>query len=66
MTELTQPAGADGPDAPTWLSPAPGAAPRPKMIVAQAGLELRTLMRNGEQLLLTLIIPVLLLVVFSS
>jgi ABC-2 type transport system permease protein len=36
------------------------------MIGAQAGLELRTLLRNGEQLLLTLIIPVLLLVVFSS
>jgi len=36
------------------------------MIAAQAGLELRGLVRNGEQLLLTLIIPVLLLVVFSS
>jgi ABC-2 type transport system permease protein len=36
------------------------------MIAAQAGLELRTLLRNGEQLLLTLIIPVLLLVVFST
>jgi ABC-2 type transport system permease protein len=36
------------------------------MVAAQAGLELRTLVRNGEQLLLTLIIPVLLLVVFSS
>ncbi len=66
MTELTQPAGAPEPDAPTWLSPAPGAAPLPKMIVAQAGLELRTLVRNGEQLLLILIVPVLLLAVFSS
>ena len=36
------------------------------MVAAQAGLELRTLVRNGEQVLLTLIIPVLLLVVFSS
>jgi ABC-2 type transport system permease protein len=36
------------------------------MVAAQAGLELRSLVRNGEQLLLTLIIPVLLLVVFSS
>jgi ABC-2 type transport system permease protein len=36
------------------------------MIAAQAGLEVRTVLRNGEQLLLTLIIPVLLLVVFSS
>jgi ABC-2 type transport system permease protein len=50
----------------SWPPPAPGAAPLPKMIAAQAGLELRTLLRNGEQLLLTLIIPVLLLVVFSS
>jgi ABC-2 type transport system permease protein len=49
-----------------WPAPAPGAAPRPKIIGAQAGLEIRILIRNGEQLLLTLIIPVLLLVVFSS
>jgi ABC-2 type transport system permease protein len=35
------------------------------MITAQAGLELRTLVRNGEQLLLTLVIPVLLLAAFS-
>ena len=49
-----------------WPAPSPGAAPLPRMVAAQAGLELRTLLRNGEQLLLTLIIPVLLLVVFSS
>ncbi len=49
-----------------WPAPAPGAAPLPKMIAAQAGLEVKILIRNGEQLLLTLIIPVLLLVVFSS
>jgi ABC-2 type transport system permease protein len=35
------------------------------MIAAQAGLELRTLLRNGEQLLLTLVIPLLLLTAFS-
>jgi ABC-2 type transport system permease protein len=50
----------------SWPSPAPGAAPLPKMVAAQAGLEVRTLARNGEQVLVTLIIPVLLLVVFSS
>ena len=44
----------------------PAPAPLPAMIGAQAGLELRTLVRNGEQLLLTLIIPVLLLAAFSS
>jgi len=49
-----------------WPAPAPGAAKLPGMVAAQAGLELRTLVRNGEQVLLTLIIPVLLLVVFSS
>ncbi|MFJ6630481.1 ABC transporter permease [Streptomyces sp. NPDC091376] len=36
------------------------------MIVAQAALETRMLLRNGEQLLLTVIIPSLLLVLFST
>ncbi|HEX3926326.1 MAG TPA: ABC transporter permease [Streptosporangiaceae bacterium] len=36
------------------------------MVGAQATLELRTLLRNGEQLVLTLIIPVLLLAAFSQ
>ena len=48
-----------------WPAPAPGAAPRVKMIMAQAGLETRMLVRNGEQLLLTLVIPVLLLTALS-
>lgn len=48
-----------------WPPPSPGAAPLPRMIMAQAGLETRLLVRNGEQLLLTLFIPVLLLVGFS-
>jgi ABC-2 type transport system permease protein len=48
-----------------WPAPAPGAAPLRRMVGAQAALELRTLARNGEQLLLTLIIPVLLLVAFG-
>src|SRR5579859_6663683 len=48
-----------------WPAPAPGAAPIARMILAQAALEARTLLRNGEQLLLTLIIPVLLLTAFS-
>ena len=45
--------------------PTPGAAPLGRMITAQATLETRTLLRNGEQLLLTLIIPLLLLTAFS-
>jgi ABC-2 type transport system permease protein len=55
VTELTD----------AWPAPAPGAAPLRQMVGAQAGLELRTLVRNGEQLTLTLIIPVLLLVAFG-
>jgi ABC-2 type transport system permease protein len=48
-----------------WPAPAPGAALLPRMVRGQAALELRTLMRNGEQLVLTLIIPVLLLLAFG-
>ncbi|MGW3195074.1 ABC transporter permease [Streptomyces sp. NPDC001118] len=47
-------------------SPKPGAAPLPRMIAAQAALETRMLLRNGEQLLLTVVIPTLLLALFSS
>ncbi|MFF3645962.1 ABC transporter permease [Streptomyces sp. NPDC002564] len=47
-------------------APAPGAAPLPRMIAAQAALETRMLLRNGEQLLLTVVIPALLLVLFSA
>ncbi|CAM5396725.1 transport permease protein [Streptomyces avidinii] len=48
------------------FTPKPGAAPVSRMILAQAGLETRMLLRNGEQLLLTVIIPSLLLVLFSA
>ncbi|MFC9391652.1 ABC transporter permease [Streptomyces sp. NPDC057027] len=47
-------------------SPKPGAAPVGRMITAQTSLETRMLLRNGEQLLLTVIIPSLLLVLFSK
>jgi len=47
------------------LTPAPGAAPLRRMIAAQATLETRMLLRNGEQLLLTLVIPLLLLAAFG-
>ncbi|MFG3344683.1 ABC transporter permease [Streptomyces sp. NPDC048018] len=47
-------------------APRPGAAPVGRMIAAQAALETRMLLRNGEQLLLTVIIPSLLLVLFST
>ncbi|NLU67495.1 ABC transporter permease [Streptomyces sp. HNM0574] len=48
------------------FTPRPGAAPLPRMIAAQAALETRMLLRNGEQLLLTVVIPTLLLVLFST
>ncbi|MCX5436584.1 ABC transporter permease [Streptomyces sp. NBC_01280] len=47
-------------------TPRPGAAPLSRMIGAQAVLETKMLLRNGEQLLLTVIIPTLLLVLFSA
>lgn len=53
-----------GPPLPS-LAPDPGAAPLGRMILAQASLELRMLVRNGEQLLLTVVIPTVLLVLFS-
>ncbi|MEU6756149.1 ABC transporter permease [Streptomyces sp. NPDC046685] len=48
------------------FTPRPGAAPVSRMILAQAALETRMLLRNGEQLLLTVIIPALLLALFSA
>jgi len=42
------------------LTPAPGTAPLSRMLLAQASIELRLALRQGEQVLLTLIIPVLL------
>ena len=47
-------------------APRPGAAPLPRMLRAQAGLEVRMVLRNGEQLLLTVVIPVLVLLGFGS
>ncbi|GGY91210.1 ABC transporter permease [Streptomyces nitrosporeus] len=47
-------------------TPRPGAAPLGRMIAAQAAFETRMLLRNGEQLLLTVVIPSLLLVLFGS
>lgn len=44
------------------LSPRPGAASTSAMVAAQTRMELRLLARNGEQLLITLVIPLLLLV----
>lgn len=48
------------------LTPAPGAAGLPRRIRAQSAMELRQLLRNGEQLLLTVVIPTVLLLLFTA
>ena len=71
MTEHTFGATVADSDAPTLsgdpglFTPAPGAAPMWRMVAAQARMELRVMLRHGEQFLLTMVIPVLLLVGFS-
>ena len=51
--------------APGTFSPAPGPASRRRMVTAQTAVEIRLLLRNGEQLTLTLVIPLLLLSGFT-
>lgn len=58
-------------DAPTTppemaYTPRPGAAPVARMLVTQTAFETRLLLRNGEQLLLTAIIPVVLLALLAN
>ena len=43
------------------FTPQPGAAPLPRQVLAQTRMETKLLLRNGEQLLLAIIIPVLVL-----
>ncbi|HEY8827576.1 MAG TPA: ABC transporter permease [Jatrophihabitantaceae bacterium] len=49
----------------TSFAPTPGAAPRSRMLAAQTSMEFRLLLRNGEQVGLTLVIPLLLLFFFN-
>lgn len=44
------------------FAPAPGAAPVLRQLLTQAGMEARLMLRNGEQLLLAVVIPVVVLV----
>jgi ABC-2 type transport system permease protein len=44
------------------LSPRPGAAPFARQVIAQASMESRLMLRNGEQLLLAVVIPVIVLI----
>jgi ABC-2 type transport system permease protein len=47
------------------FAPSPGAASRGRMLTAQTRMEFRLLLRNGEQVGLTLVIPLLLLFFFN-
>jgi len=47
------------------FTPRPAAASRARMLAAQTGMEFRVLLRNGEQVGLTLLIPLLLLFFFN-
>jgi len=51
---------------PLTFTPAPGAAPASRMILAQAVHEVRLMLRNPEQLLLTIVIPALMMILFSG
>ena len=44
------------------FSPRPGAAPLARQVLAQASMEARLMLRNGEQLLLAVVIPVIVLI----
>jgi len=44
------------------LTPRPGSAPFSRQVLAQASMEARLMLRNGEQLLLAVVVPVLILV----
>ena len=47
----------------TGFAPAPGGAPLSRMVMAQSRMEARLMLRNGEQLLLAVVIPVIVLLV---
>ena len=44
------------------FTPSPGAAPLGRQVLAQASMESRLMLRNGEQLLLAVVIPVIVLI----
>lgn len=48
------------------FAPRPGRAPLPRMALAQVWMELKLMLRNGEQVLLSLIVPLGLLVVCTT
>ncbi len=48
------------------FAPQAGAAPLPRMLATQTALEVRLVLRNGEQLLLTVVIPLMVLSVLGN
>jgi ABC-2 type transport system permease protein len=48
------------------LTPASGASSAIRQLIAQTRMELRLMLRNGEQLLLTILIPSVVLILFAS
>ena len=54
--------GRPGPFGAARFVPRPGGAPLHRMVLAQARMEARLMLRNGEQLLLAVVIPVIVLV----
>jgi ABC-2 type transport system permease protein len=52
--------------APGALSPRPGTAPVGRMLAAQTAAELKLVLRNGEQVLLSLVIPLALVVLLVT
>ena len=44
------------------FTPMPGSAPLHRQVLAQAGMEARLMLRNGEQLLLAVVIPTIVLI----
>ncbi|TDO47853.1 ABC-2 type transport system permease protein [Kribbella sp. VKM Ac-2527] len=50
----------------TTYAPQPGSAPWPRKVLAHARMEFRLLLRNGEQLLLALVIPLGLLLLLGG
>jgi ABC-2 type transport system permease protein len=50
----------------TTYAPRPGSAPWPRKVLSHALMEFRLLLRNGEQLLLALVIPLGLLLLLGG